>query len=211
MKTRWMVLILYVVSFHTLFASESGQLGLETPPCPEPTDACLEALEQRYLSEAGAFGMDVDRFLKPGTPAILRVSKVTSGGPAAAGGLEVGDWILAWDDLSLVAEEEPARTQRYQEHLVRLFALRRGDKVRFEVLSGKDGARRVVEIVAGPAPPEVARERLAADLFRRYGKSWYSAYNSYFKRRYLAANQQVLENPTPLPTPASAPAGSSPP
>lgn len=182
-----------------------------TAPCPEVTESCLEAIERDYLAEAGSIGLQLEPVLEPGAPGLYRVTGVVVGGPSDGLGIQPGDWVVAWDDLALTVQDGASPLELQEAHVSRWLALRKGQRVRLKLVSGKDGSKRQVEIVSGPTNPAAARQRLAAQLWRRYGVEWYAAYRSYLLRRKLVAEEEFAPPPGALevPTGARKPEGSS--
>jgi hypothetical protein len=190
----WAIVICFVLTaeWSPLCAEETK--AQEPFPCPEATDVCFQAFEQQFLSAAGSLGLELDSFLDPAAPGIFRVAEVVPYGPSDGLGIEAGDWILAWDDLPLAGSDPESLRAAFEKHLARLLPLRRGQRVKLELLSARDGGRRTVVVVAGPAPPALARRKLAAELRRRYGSEVYSAYRQYLLRQNLADGHELEDS-----------------
>lgn len=175
-----------LVALSLLPAALGAAPPIPWPPCPEPTEGCLERLEARWLREFGSLGLILER----PELAQFRITGVVPAGPADGLGIETGDLLIGIGDFhpSKVGQQDESETA--QQFLDRFLELRVGRPVRIEIRSSRSGIVQSFQIVPGPARPERARYVLSLALSKweqehSRTQKWYHAYRDFLRKRGL--------------------------
>lgn len=185
-------LIQSLMAFCLLPAALGAALPFPWPPCPEPTAACLEQLEVRWLQEFGSLGLILER----PELAQFRVTGIVPGGPADGLGIESGDLLIGIGDLELSEEGRQDQSELAQRFLERFLELRVGQPVRIKVRSSRSGIAQSFEIVPAQARPERARYFLSLALSKMElehsgAQEWYHAYRDFLLQRDLPPGREL--------------------